>query len=795
MNLNRALSVESSVLTPTGWIKAVDVSVGDTLISQDGSHTRVLGVYPQPAQPLWRVVLSDGSSAQVTGDHWWAVTTKHYRIGRGKPRSGRGGKPYRPLQLVTTSDICERLERRGSAKWSLPLLSAPAQFPAQSVPLDPYLLGLLLGDGCFTPPSVRLITADQELVDRVSTALPAGVEIGHQGRYAYVLRGGHPNPVIGAIRDLGLVGYRAWEKFVPARYLWNSPEVRLAVLQGLMDTDGHVDHGQRLFTTTSKALAEDVVFLAQSLGGTATVRVHTTFPRPPRRPAYRMGLRLPHDFAAFRLTRKQSVARRYQGIRNAPRRYIVGVEPAGHGPAVCFRVDHPSGLFVINDFIVTHNTTIPTFEEQAQKGLPIEFREGRTEAIIRWGARPAVHFFFFGMDRRADADKFQGFTSGVLWLEEVAPAADLATGIPAETLGIGVGSVRQAGIPPRVIVTLNPPDPDHWILKIEKALAELGRPEIEVYKLMIAPGEKARHFRELAAEATDPEEAHEWEEAARAFEAYRVRGQSILELLRPDLAARLFGGEVRGITLGERVVPEFSRKLHVSAEPLVIRREWPIWRGWDAGLCPSAVWAQPVPGGAGINILGSRTAVNMGMAQMILYDVTPFQERYGLVPARRRSTGYRGSTGGYEFSDVGDPQMTYAAEQANSEATVARTVENMLGTTMIPGVRTWSARREALHVAFIRKGVGDRMFVQIDPDENDMLIQALDSKCVYPVDPATGRINESVEAMKKSSGLFHNVLDALSYLLAHLYPAEEWLKRAVVAPPPKTPRPQSWLGA
>ena len=87
------------------------------------------------------------------------------------------------------------------------------------------------------------------------------------------------------------------------------------------------------------------------------------------------------------------------------------------------------------------------------------------------------------------------------------------------------------------------------------------------------------------------------------------------------------------------------------------------------------------------------------------------------------------------------------------------------------------------------------MFVQLDPDENDMLIQALDSKCVYPVDPTTGRINESMEAMKKASGLFHNCLDALAYLLAHLFPAEEWLKRQILTPPPQTPRPKSWLGA
>ena len=317
--------------------------------------------------------------------------------------------------------------------------------------------------------------------------------------------------------------------------------------------------------------------------------------------------------------------------------------------------DGKSGLLPIVCAVVRdtwkslNRTTLPTFEEASRKGLPVEFRESRTEAIIRWGDREAVHCHFFGMDNRQDADKFQGFTSGILWLEEVAPAADLSTGIPAEVLGIGASSVRQPGVPPRILITLNPPDPAHWVLKIEGHLQELGLPEIKVLAFIMPPGEKARHFRQLAADAGTAQEQEDWLQAAEAFEAYRTRSEAILAAFRPDLAARLFGGEVRGITLGERVVPAFSRALPVAPGPLPIYPGLKIVRGYDFGLSPSCVFLQILPGNGGLNVLGSVCGVNMGLSQLILYHVLPFQERYGIKVARRAGTGYTGSRGGFEF--------------------------------------------------------------------------------------------------------------------------------------------------
>src|SRR5207249_2259281 len=147
-------------------------------------------------------------------------------------------------------------------RFELPLLSRPVEFPARDVPLDPYALGLLLGDGCLTGSTTpAFATADRELAAALGAALPA-VVVRHKGGVDYTLnrrgrpRGPGANPVTAVLRDLGLCGTTSATKFVPECYLYNTPTVRLAVLQGLLDTDGGpvVQDGRSCriqYTTTS----------------------------------------------------------------------------------------------------------------------------------------------------------------------------------------------------------------------------------------------------------------------------------------------------------------------------------------------------------------------------------------------------------------------------------------------------------------------------------------------------------------------------------------------------------------
>ncbi len=163
-------------------------------------------------------------------------------------------------------------------------------------------------------------------------------------------------------------------KFIPADYLFNSPDVRLAVLQGLLDSDGGpvTQEGRTCriqFGTASDRLREDVVFLVQSLGGVVYQRTRPAAGRKPglargravhhRSDAHIIDIRLPEGVVPFRLARK---AARYDATGGGrPMRFIDRIESAGTEEAVCIRVAAADSLYVTEDFLLTHNTLNDAF--------------------------------------------------------------------------------------------------------------------------------------------------------------------------------------------------------------------------------------------------------------------------------------------------------------------------------------------------------------------------------------------------------------------------------------------------
>lgn len=437
-------------------------------------------------------------------------------------------------------------------------------------------------------------------------------------------------------------------------------------------------------------------------------------------------------------------------------------------------------------------TSIPTFQENARIGLNLAFLKGGHEAEIATAAGPLVHFWFFGLDTKEDVDNLSGFTCGVFWLEEVAPAAGVASGIPASAFGIGGTSARQTGVPPRIVVTMNPPDKNHWILRVEHLLAEQNLKGVRVEHFLIPSGERSAHFRTLAAMG----EGEAWRRAADAFDAYRSRNRPLLEAIgRHDLVARLVEGEIGEVRLGTAVVPNFSRLLHVAKGPLQIVRGLTIHRLFDAGvndLHPACVWGQVGPDW--INVLGSRVGTNVSFEDFLRNEVLPFERKYRLVKARSAAGGFGpGARQGFPFRTIGDPAMF--ATDGRSNRTAALVFELMFKEGVEPGPVEWSARRESLHAAFGRKGPGDRLFVQIDPDENEILIDGLAGRFHYPENKTTGEPIADLTAAKKASGVYSHPVDALGYGVATLFPAHEWVMAQMRERPPGGPQKDStWLG-
>ena len=366
----RAHPIATPVLTPDGFRPIGDLTVGDLVIGSNGKPTPVIGVYPQGEKDIYRLTAQDGASTLCSGDHLWAVTTRDDR---------RRGKP---LRVLTTREMIGNLRANHYHRYELPLHSAPVRFPYREIPMDPYALGMLLGDGCLTGTSTpSFTTGDPELAWELQLRLP-GIQVRprHEAEYQLnqVTSPGDvitlENPVTGAARRLGLHGTRSTTKFVPDLYLYNSVKVRLAVLQGLLDTDGgpvtQKDRTCRIqYTTTSPRLRDDVIFLVRSLGGIAYHRTRPAAGRAPglakgrpvhhRHDAYIIDIRLPEGIEPFRLRRKLESYNATGGGR--PMRFIESIEPAGTAEAVCISVAAADSLYTTEDFLLTHNTLNDSF--------------------------------------------------------------------------------------------------------------------------------------------------------------------------------------------------------------------------------------------------------------------------------------------------------------------------------------------------------------------------------------------------------------------------------------------------
>ncbi len=379
----RAQPYDAQVLTPDGYRPIGSLQVGDLVIGSNGRPTPVLGIYPRGVRDVYRVTTQDGASTVCCGEHLWTVQT---------PEDRRAGT----ARTIETREMIGRLRRGWIRRYELPLVE-PVELVPQDVPIDPYALGLLLGDGCLaTATTPSFATADPELADALQAAF-SGIGLRHKAPYDYVPR--HPdggrgglriaNPVTVAVRELGLAGTRSSTKFVPEPYLLNSASVRLAVLQGLLDTDGgpvsQRGHTCRVqYSTTSSRLRDDVIFLVRSLGGVAYWRTRVAEGRPPGKArggdvahchdSYVLEIRLPESAPPFRLARKQAAYQAMGGGR--PMRFVDSIEHIGQQDTLCIQVAAADSLYVTDDFLVTHNTLNDAFIilDEAQNTTPEQMK-------------------------------------------------------------------------------------------------------------------------------------------------------------------------------------------------------------------------------------------------------------------------------------------------------------------------------------------------------------------------------------------------------------------------------------
>lgn len=311
----------TKVATPIGWTTLGEIKAGDEVINPDGGITRVKGVYPRGRMEMFRVTFSDDSSTVCSADHLWNV------------RSANRGQPDETLEL---QEIVSRGLRitNGNAKHCIPMVS-PVEYQGSILPVHPYLVGYILGNGGPRGYTNVISIPDSETVERLNSMMDIPLKQKKNSEIDYIIKDEKVNRFL---EEKGLRGK------LPTEYLFADVVNRISLLQGLCDSDVYtVETTGVEYSTTSPSFGDGFVTLVQSLGGTCSVSE-----------GYRIYASFSSDIRPFWLSRKAeayTIPTKYE-----PTRAIKSVESIGDDECICIEVEATNQLYVTDDFIVTHNT-------------------------------------------------------------------------------------------------------------------------------------------------------------------------------------------------------------------------------------------------------------------------------------------------------------------------------------------------------------------------------------------------------------------------------------------------------
>lgn len=353
----KVLSDDGNILTPFGFKKGSKLKIGDKVNNPDGSIAKIIQIHKRQEYEKWVVKFHDGTKTTVTSGHLWLAWRARKRV----KKKNRGCFGEEAAEIVETKTILDWLDRGYNPL--IPVCKEQVFNVAYKYrsEIKPYLLGLLLGDGSLTDNGLRITTADKEIYEYITDNYNVGI-YKHKAVNTYELsfRGESRKKIKAELIKLGVYDKKSQNKFIPRQYkMWGVKE-RYALVQGLLDTDGYVDErGQIYYTTISKCLAEDVAYVLRSLGAVVTISEKEAgyvnngkFVKCQK--AYELYIKHRDGKKLFRLKRKKKRA-----ARNKPPlmfKKIVGIEISGTFTGRCITVSHPNGLYITDDFIVTHNS-------------------------------------------------------------------------------------------------------------------------------------------------------------------------------------------------------------------------------------------------------------------------------------------------------------------------------------------------------------------------------------------------------------------------------------------------------
>lgn len=354
----KAMPKDTLIPTPDGEKLLGEIKVGDFVFDRKGHPTKVLGVYDRGVRRCFELTFSDGRKTRCCDEHIWPCYTSR--------------KNLKNLTLQEMMEKGIRISAKSGGRFRMPI-NGCVEFSEKELPVHPYILGVFLGDGCCKERYLTLSSNDRPVVEKVEKLLNANAEKLSENNYSWrFMKGGKAvttKEVFGDIASWVMRGSN--EKAIPADYLHGSRDQRIALLQGLFDTDGSVScksNGLASFSTTSSELYYGVSYLLRSLGlPTSTSSKAVCRGRVKQNGTcstdyvVRTHLKPDQFDVCFSLPRQVEKLRSVFGTWKRPskcteRVALTDVREIEPCEQVCILVDNPEHLFLANDFLVTHNT-------------------------------------------------------------------------------------------------------------------------------------------------------------------------------------------------------------------------------------------------------------------------------------------------------------------------------------------------------------------------------------------------------------------------------------------------------
>lgn len=376
--LGKCIDVDTLIATPNGYLRAGDIKVGDTVFTHKNTVANVLEVYPQSQKKeCYKVTLSDGRS--VIADEEQLFNVKINTLSQGS-NAGR-------FKNVMLKDIIEAFNEQknqliSEGKWDcsnpksthifFPVPEA-VEYEKKDVEIDPYMLGLLIGDGGMTA-GVSFSNNDENTInwlkEHIEKEYP-GFSLKYASGVDYNITRDNYNPkgktmdesrniIKSKLKALGLMGANSFTKFIPDVYKFNDIETRMELIRGLMDTDGYIaSKGNSSYCTASERLANDFAEIIRSLGGKARIFVKNITYKDSVKHYFDVNFVLPFKMGSVVKNNALKVERynkRLSGKEFFKKLTVADIQPVGLRDTICFLIDDPDHLFVTSEFMVVHNT-------------------------------------------------------------------------------------------------------------------------------------------------------------------------------------------------------------------------------------------------------------------------------------------------------------------------------------------------------------------------------------------------------------------------------------------------------